>query len=47
MFAELKSVKGKITEDQLAWLKALESVENVEVYVWRPADLDDALKILK
>lgn len=48
IFAELKSAKGKITDGQESWLQALQwSVPGVEVYLWRPIDLDEALKILE
>lgn len=37
--AELKTEKGKVTEDQERWLEAFRQVPGVEVYVWRPSDL--------
>jgi hypothetical protein len=57
VFAELKTEKGKVTPEQQAWLDALEACrlgaqERVtqghapEVYVWRPADLDAAYRVL-
>jgi hypothetical protein len=39
VFVELKRSKGKVTEEQQAWLEALGNV--AEVYVWRPADWVD------
>jgi VRR-NUC domain-containing protein len=40
VFAELKSEKGKLSDEQERWLEALRGVPGVEVYVWRPADVD-------
>ncbi len=45
IFAELKSAKGKLTVNQRQWLRALERAGQ-EVYVWYPADLDDAIRII-
>src|SRR5262249_48692504 len=38
--AELKSEKGKLSKAQEIWLSAWGQIENAEVYVVRPADLD-------
>ena len=38
---ELKVAGRKPTDAQVAWLHALERVEGVEVYLWRPADWRD------
>ena len=47
VFAELKSCQGKLTHDQEVWLDVLRhSVPDVEVYCWRPSDLDDIVQIL-
>ena len=46
VFAELKSAKGKVTHAQQAWLDAL-AATGAEVYVWRPPDLAEALRILR
>jgi len=45
-FAELKSQNGKLTVDQQRWLDFLRSVPSIEVYVWRPDDLDHIARIL-
>lgn len=46
VFAELKTDKGKVSEDQEYWLNALRALHDVEVYVWRPADLEAAYRVL-
>jgi len=40
IFAELKSERGKLSDEQEAWLEELRAVPGVEVYLWRPADMD-------
>jgi hypothetical protein len=47
LFAELKSERGKLKPDQEAWLEALRAVPSVEVYVWRPADIDAIAEVLR
>lgn len=38
LFVELKAGRGKVTDQQEAWLAALGDVPSVEVHVWRPDD---------
>jgi hypothetical protein len=40
IFAELKTMRGVVSPDQLLWLNDLRAV-GVEAYVWRPIDLLD------
>jgi hypothetical protein len=40
VFAELKSAGRYPTPDQRDWLAALESVERIETYLWRPDDME-------
>ena len=47
IFAELKSAKGRITAEQQQWLDLLSQIPGVEIFVWRPADLQDAIGILR
>ena len=47
IFAELKSSAGKLTPAQAEWLGLLEGCPQVEVYLWRPDDLDDVTRILR
>jgi hypothetical protein len=49
IFAELKSAKGTVTDDQLSWLYRLGGLESteVEVYVWRPGQMDEIERVLR
>lgn len=47
VFAELKSEKGKLSSEQQAWLEELRQVPGVEVYLWRPADMDEIARVLR
>ena len=40
VFAELKSETGKVTEHQERWLALLGACPGVEVFLWRPSDLE-------
>ena len=44
--AELKTEHGKLSDSQKEWITALERA-GVEVYVWRPRDLDQIAEILR
>lgn len=47
LFVELKSAKGKITQEQSVWLALLgKSVPGVEVYTWRPGDWEEIREAL-
>lgn len=45
IFAELKTDTGKVSPHQEAWLADLRAC-GAEVYLWRPADIDAAYRIL-
>ncbi len=45
IFAELKSETGKVSDAQQEWLDGLKAT-GVEVYLWRPSDMDAAWEIL-
>lgn len=45
--AELKADSGRVSHDQAAWLAYLERCPGVEVFVWRPADLDGIAQVLR
>lgn len=40
VFAKLKGTRGKVSEEQRAWLEALEAA-GAEAYVWRASDWHD------
>lgn len=46
IFAELKTNRGALTQEQKDWLRALRRT-SAEVYLWRPRDLDDIHDILQ
>lgn len=46
ILAELKTQTGKVSSSQQEWLDAL-SAAGVEVYVWRPSDLDEVVSVLR
>ena len=46
IFAELKSQKGRIKAAQQEWLDALDKTEGLEVFLWRPSDMDEVVKNL-
>ena len=47
IFAELKSAKGKLSPEQEAWLELLEQIPGIEVYIWRPDDIEHIAEILR
>jgi hypothetical protein len=46
IFAELKSAIGKLSDHQQTWLATLRQA-GAEVYVWRPADIDQIKAVLQ
>jgi len=46
IFAELKSDKGKVADEQQEWIGLLEGCKGVETYIWRPGIWEDILAIL-
>jgi hypothetical protein len=46
LLVELKSDRGKLTAAQREWLTMLAGCSGVEVYLWRPSDLDQAVGVL-
>jgi hypothetical protein len=46
LFVELKRENGKLTDEQHAWMRALAGCPGVEVYVWRPPNLDGVQQVL-
>jgi len=47
IFAELKSEKGKVSPAQQEWLATLKATGKVEVYLWRPSDIEEIAEILR
>jgi hypothetical protein len=47
IFAELKSASGRLKPEQEAWLEALQQVPGVEIFVWRPGDMDEIVAVLR
>lgn len=45
--AELKNESGRLSTNQKLWIEALENSGRVEIYVWRPKDLESIVEILK
>ncbi len=46
VYAELKSEQGRLSEEQAAWIAALQQAKN-EVFVWHPSDWDEIVSILQ
>ena len=46
LFVELKTDRGRLSQSQREWLDALRDC-HVEVYVWRPADVERVTEILR
>lgn len=46
LFAELKSMRGVVSDDQKKWIAALQAAGH-EAYVWYPCDTDAIEAILK
>jgi len=47
IFAELKTVRGRLSENQQEWRNRLEQIEGVEYYLWRPTDREKIIEVLK
>ena len=47
VWAELKSEKGRVSDRQLEWIKALAKAKQKEVYVWRPSQWEELEEILR
>jgi len=49
VIAELKSEKGVVSEKQQEWLDCLGNVgdKDVQVYLWRPCDLEKIVEVLR
>lgn len=47
IFAELKTELGRTSKGQDHWLGQLEQCPGVEVYLWRPSDMDHIIDTLR
>jgi hypothetical protein len=47
LFAELKTERGRTTAYQDRWLALLGACPGVEVFLWRPSDLDRVAETLR
>lgn len=45
--AEIKNETGRLSTDQKHWLKLLTDTGKVEVYLWRPTDLEQIIETLR
>ena len=45
ILAELKSEAGKLSDEQVEWMVALKTAK-VEIYLWRPSNFQEVVKIL-
>jgi hypothetical protein len=43
----LKSEKGKTSEHQERWLGLLRACPGIEVFLWRPSDLERVAEVLR
>ena len=47
VLAELKTERGTVTPSQAEWLAILGDCPGVEVYLWRPSDLEHIAEVLR
>lgn len=47
VIAEIKSDKGRVSEAQSEWLLELKQCFGIELYLWRPDDWEEIVKILR
>lgn len=47
LLIELKTDKGRLTDEQVAWMHALDQVETVEAAVWRPKSWPGVEQVLR
>ncbi len=46
ILAELKTERGQVSEAQTEWLEMLGACPGIEVYLFRPSQLDEIAKVL-
>ena len=47
LYAELKTMRGRLTPQQIEWLDDLRRVTGVEVRQWKPSDWDEIVAVLE
>jgi len=47
IFAELKSERGRLSDEQEIWIDWLEKCHLGEIYIWKPSDWDDIVSKLR
>jgi hypothetical protein len=47
LLVELKSEKGKLTQQQREWLDDLARCPGVEAYLWKPSSFDEIVELLR
>ena len=47
IFAELKTASGQLTLAQQAWLATLAATDGIVTAIWRPADLEAIVELLR
>jgi len=47
LYCELKTERGRLRPEQKIWLEALSTCVGVEVYTWRPSQMDEIIEVLK
>ena len=47
LFAEIKSEQGQLSSAQMRWLNTLRECPGTAVYLWRPSDMDAAIRVLE
>lgn len=45
VFVELKTMRGRLSEAQRTWIAAIAAAGG-EIYVWRPSDFEEIVRIL-
>ncbi len=43
IYAELKKANGRLSDEQVEWLRLFKTIQGNEVVVWRPADYDGVI----
>ncbi len=47
IMAELKTEKGRLRPEQKTWIATLSTCPGVEVYIWKPHQIDEVIQLLR